>query len=90
MRLIACGIIKTASQKLKPSKTEPLLCVTYDFFVNAPIILYDHLSIIMKCYFDHGHVSDFLLISTLVPIVKDKLSDTQVVTTTIRSLLVVL
>ena len=75
MSLITCGIIKTASQKLKPSKTDPLLCVTSDFFMNAPIILYDLLSTIMKSYFVHGHVSDFLLISTLVPIVNDKLSD---------------
>ena len=75
MSLITCGIIKTASQNLKPSKTDPLLCVTSDFFVNAPVILYDLLSIIMKSYFVHGHVSDFLLISTLVPIAKDKLSD---------------
>ena len=55
--LTTCNIIKTASQRLKPGKTDPLLCVTSDFFVNAPSILYDLLSIIMKGYFIHDHVS---------------------------------
>ena len=32
----------------------------------------------MKSYLIHGHVSDFLLISTLLPIIKDKLGDTTV------------
>ena len=38
--LITCEIIKTASQRLEHGKTDPLLCVTSDFFVNDPIILY--------------------------------------------------
>ena len=55
--LITCEVlIKIASQRLKPL---PLLCVTSDFFVNAPILLYDLLSIIIKSYFVHCHVSDF-------------------------------
>ena len=59
--LITCDIIKTESQRLKPGKTDPLLCVISDYFVNAPIILNDLSSIIMKIYFIHCHVSDFLL-----------------------------
>ena len=72
--LIICHIIKAVSQRLKPGKTDPVLCVTSHFF--GSIILYDILLIIMKSYFIHGHVSDLLLISTLVPIVKDTLADT--------------
>ena len=73
--LITCDIIKPVSQRFKPSKTDPLLCVTSDFFVNAPIILYYLLSIIIKSYFIYGYVNDFLLISTFLPNVKGKLAD---------------
>ena len=38
-----------------------------------PNILYDHLAAIIKSFLIHGHVSTFLLIATLVPIIKDKL-----------------
>ena len=58
--LITCIIIKTASQRLKPGKTDRLLCVTSAFFVNAPSILYD----LMKGYFIHGDVGDILMLST--------------------------
>ena len=32
----------------------------------------------MRSYFIHGHISNFLLISSLLPIIKDKLGDTSV------------
>ena len=32
----------------------------------------------MRPYLIHGHISDFLLISSLLPIIKDKLGDTSV------------
>ena len=73
--MITPQIVKTASQKLKSGKTDPLLCLTSDFFVNAPPILYDLLARILKCYIMHAHVSEYLLISNLIPIVKDKLGD---------------
>ena len=67
-------LVKTASQKLKPGKSDPLLCVTSDFFVNAPSILYELLSSILKSYIIHAYISEFLLLSNLIPIVKDRLS----------------
>ena len=67
-------LVKTASQKLKPGKSDPLVCVTSDFFMNAPSILYELLSSILKSYIIHAHISEFLLLSNLIPIVKDKLS----------------
>ena len=75
MDLINSDLLKTATQKLKPGKSDPLLCITSDFFVNAPPILYSLLSYILNSYIIHAHLSDFLLISNLIPIVKNKLAD---------------
>ena len=45
------------------------------FFKNSPDLLYDHLAIIIQSFLVHGHVSETVLISTIIPLVKDKLSD---------------
>ena len=67
-------LIKAASQKLKLGKSDPLLKVTSEFFLNVLTILYDLLSRILKSFITHVHVSDFLLLSSLIPIVKEKLA----------------
>ena len=72
---ITTELLKTASQKLKSGKSDSLLNVTSDFFLNAPPILHDMLTAILRGYITHAHVSDFLLVSNLIPIVKDKLAD---------------
>ena len=74
LNVITPELIKAASQKLKPGKSDHLLKVTSEFFLNAPAILYDLLSITLKSFIIHAHVSDFLLLSSLIPIVKDKLA----------------
>ena len=72
---ITAELLRTASQKLKSRKSDPLLNVTSDFFLNAPPILCDMLTAILRGYITHAHVSDFLLVSNLIPIVKGKLAD---------------
>ena len=76
LKVITPELIKAASQKLKPGKSDPLLKVTSEFFLNAPDPLYDLLSLILTSFITHDHVSDFLLLSSLIPIVKDKLAAT--------------
>ena len=39
------------------------------------MILYEHLAVVLKCCTVHSHVSQVLLLSTLVPLVKDKLGN---------------
>ena len=46
-----------------------------DDFINEMNILYDLLTTTLKSYIIHCHVSEFLLMSTLIPIIKDKLGD---------------
>ena len=72
---IIAELLKTASQKLKYGKLDPLLTMTSNFFSNAPPILSDMLAATLWGYITHAHVSDFLLVSNLIPIVKDKLAD---------------
>ena len=69
------SLIKEALDKIKSNKSDPLLDFSSDFLKNAPEILYVHLSDIIRSFLIHGHFSNFLLLATLVPIVKDKLGD---------------
>ena len=69
-------VLVDASRKLKPGKSDPMLDITSDCLINGPNILFDRLSIILKAYLMHGHISNFLLISTVLPIIKDKFGDT--------------
>ena len=69
------ALIKEALKKIKVNKSDPLFNISSDLLKNAPEILHVHLANIMKSFFSHGHVSKFLLMATLVPIVKDKLAE---------------
>jgi hypothetical protein len=42
---------------------------------NAPEVLYNHIATLMRMFLIHAHVSCYLLLATLVPIIKDKLGD---------------
>ena len=65
-------VLKNACKKLKPGKSDPIHSFSSDCFRTAPDTLYDHLALILRCCTVHSHVSLVLLLSTLVPIVKDK------------------
>ena len=45
-----------------------------DCINNGPDSLYQSLSLSIKSFLIHGHVTVFLLLATLVPIIKDKLA----------------
>ena len=67
-------LLKTACKKLKPGKSDPIHSFSSDCFRNASDSLYDHLAHILRCCSVHSHVTLVLLLSTLVPLVKDKLA----------------
>ena len=46
-----------------------------DCLKNVPDELFMHFSTIIKMFLTHAHVSSYLLLATLVPIIKDKLGD---------------
>ena len=68
-------ILKAASEKLKNEKSDPVFLFSSDCFKHAPDILYEQLCVIIRSFLIHGHVSTFLLIATLVPIIKNKLGN---------------
>ena len=73
---ITTDTVKTVTlRKLRPGKTDVMLNLASDFFIHSPDRLFEILCICFKSYIVHAHVSNFLLISTLVPHIKDKLGD---------------
>ena len=66
-------LIKEAACHLKSNKSDPTCTFSSDCIKNAPYILFQHLSVVIQSFLIHGHVTLFLLVATLVPIIKDKL-----------------
>ena len=66
-------LIKQAASKLKPGKSDPVFSFSSDCLKIESDRLCELLSIIIQSFLVHGHVTRFLLLATLVPIIKDKL-----------------
>ena len=69
-------IVREAIGKLKAGKSDALFDFSSDCLINAPPELITHLTHMLKLFTTHGFVPHFLLLCTLVPIVKDTLGDT--------------
>ena len=72
---ITPALIKEAVSRIKNSKSDPVFDFTSNCLKNAPSILFDQLSSLFRYYLIHGHISELLMTSTLIPIPKDKLGD---------------
>ena len=68
---------ESISQRIKNTDTCEVLKksseIFSDYLINAPDILYQHLSDVIKTYITHGHLTQTLAIYTLLPMIKDKL-----------------
>ena len=71
-------IVKEAALKLKPGKSDPVFSFSTDCFKNASDSLFEKLSLIIQSFLIHGHVTQILLLATLVPLIKDKLGSTNI------------
>ena len=71
---VTANIIKKAAQKLKPRKSDPSFSFSSDCIKNGPEVLYTVLARMYQGFMIHAHITKGLLISTLVPIVKDPMS----------------
>ena len=67
-------VVKEATKQLKDGKSDPVHLFSSDCLKHAPNILFQLLSVIIRSLLFHGHVNVFLLLATLVPIVKNKLT----------------
>ena len=68
-------VVEEAIRKIKSGKNDPINTFSSDCVKNAPSILHEHLANIFRSYLVHGHISKVLMLSTLVPLLKDKLGD---------------
>ena len=66
-------IFKEAAEHLYSSKSDPIYSFSSDCIKHGPDALYKHLSAALQSFLVHGHVTLFLLLATLVPLIKDKL-----------------
>ena len=71
--LVTPEIVRQASKNLNDSKSDPHLNFSSDCIKNGTKDLFENLAVVLKCFLIHGHVSYFLLLATLVPLIKDKL-----------------
>ena len=55
--------------------TDPLYHFNSDCMKNASPILSEHLAKLFRMYMTHGHLSSVILVSTIIPLIKDKLGD---------------
>lgn len=69
------SVVEEAVGHLKRDKKDPISDIISDYIRNSPKVLYDKLSSLFRYYLIHGHVSKMLTLSTLIPLIKDKLGD---------------
>ena len=74
VKRITPEVVKKAAEKLKSGKSDPCFTYSSDCFKNGSETLFLRLSELLQGFMTHGHVTQGLLISTLVPIVKDPLA----------------
>ena len=65
--------IKEACKNLKDGKSDPVHSFSSDCIKKAPDILFNLLAIVIRSFLVHSHVTTYLLLATLVPLIKDKL-----------------
>jgi hypothetical protein len=68
------SVVKEAVKKLKPGKSDPVFSFSSDCFKHCPDSLYSILSTVLQGFMIHGHVTQILLLATLVPIIKDNMA----------------
>jgi endonuclease/exonuclease/phosphatase family metal-dependent hydrolase len=75
VEMIQPEIIRLAICQLKNDKTDPVFQFTSDWLKAAPGNFCEHLASLFKMFLVHGHISEITLISTMIPLIKDKLGD---------------
>ena len=66
-------MIKTAAKNLSDNKSDPVFSYSSDCIKNGTDKLFELLSIAIQSFLIHGHITLFLLLATLIPLIKDKL-----------------
>ena len=72
---ITVDIVRKALKQLKNGKSDAMFDMQSDCLTNGPESLILHLANLLKTYVLHGTVPYFVLVCTLLPLVKDNLAD---------------
>ena len=78
VRKVTSDEVKKASYKLKPGKSDPAFTFSSDCVKVKSELLAEKTAVMIRSFLVHNHIPQFLLLSTLVPLVKDKLSSVNV------------
>ena len=71
-------VVNNAIKKVKSGKNDPIFKYSSDCFKTGSVILNEYLMALIKSFFIHGFIPTILLLSTLMPIIKDKLGSINV------------
>ena len=69
------SLVKEALGRMKSGKSDVLYEYSSDMLINGPQVLIEHLVNMFQCFLIHGNVPYFLLLCSLVPLVKDPIGD---------------
>ena len=72
---ITPNLVKKALKKLKDGKNDSQFNLQSDCFINGGDVLSKHVANILRVFVIHGYVPNFILVCTLLPLVKDNLAD---------------
>ena len=75
VNLFTTDKIRATASNLKSNRNDPLFMFSSDCLKNAPLSVFEHLTYLVKSFLIHSHVSNGLLLASLIPIPKDKLGD---------------
>jgi hypothetical protein len=67
--------IRKALTRIKLNKSDGVFTLVSDNFKNAPDILLEHLATLLNMCLIHGYLPECLILSTLIPIPKDKMGN---------------
>ena len=73
---VAEHLSKAIDSNSHPYRNDPINDFTSDCLINTPFALSEQLSLLFRQFLIHGHASPILMVSTLLPMIKDKLGDT--------------
>ena len=68
-------VVKQSLARMKGSKSDAIFNFQSDCLINGPPVLVTHLTNLLRLFISHGVVPYFILVCTLLPLVKDNLGD---------------
>ena len=68
-------VVQEALRHMQKSKHDEYFTIASDCLINGPPELITHLTNLIRLFLSHGQVPNFIILCTLMPLVKDSLGD---------------